>query len=230
MNEYKYTFNNQLLEVFPEEVFSNKYIVFHGTSNYYSDKIQENGFERGYCPFNKNGVSKLVNLSENPEFKNYDPKNIAGSLRNYLNSNMRLSFTSLSGAAIDFATGISKGGQIIGKIRNVQDILNKVVKENPESDNIIDHSIRDLFSLCDKIGNDSGVIYAVKLPNNLNGITHENLVIYSVNSIPATSIVGKVILPNEIIEINRKSLTKQNKQKLTNGIGKILYQQNEEEE
>lgn len=229
MNEYGYIFNEQTLEIFPPEIFNDSFIVFHGTSNYYSDNIEENGFERGYSPFEETVVENLATLLESENFRNYDVNNIAGSLRHYLRNTMRLSFTCLSGAAINFASGISKGGQVIGKIRKAQEIVNEIVANNVELENIIDQSIRDLFVLCDNIINDSGVVYSIRLPNDLNGITDENFVIYSANSIPSALLVGKVILPDEVQEIERENVTNRNKDKLIKGIGRILYLKDEEE-
>lgn len=229
MNEYEYIFNDQSLEIFPERIVNDPYIVFHGTSHYYSEHIEQIGFQRNYSPFDENAVVNLVELLESENFINYDVDNMASSLRHYLNNNMRLSFTSLSGNAINYATGISKGGQIIGKIRRAQQVVNNALSENPELDNNINELIRNLFILCSDIGNALGVIYAIRLPADLNGIIDENYVIHSYNSIPAISIEGRVILPNGIEEVDRETVSNRNKQKIIDGIGKILYRKNEEE-
>jgi hypothetical protein len=229
MNQYDYILNEQSLEIFPAEIINDPLIVFHGTSSYYSDIIEENGFERGYSPFEQFDVENLASLLEREGFRNFDVNNIAGSLRHYLSNKMRLSFTSLSGAAINFATDISKGGQIIGKIRKAEEIVNDATADNAELNDFINQSIRDLFALCNNISNDSGVVYAIRLPNDLNGIKDENLVVYSDYSIPAVSIVGKVILPDEVVEIVRENIIRQNKEKLIKGLGRILHQKDEEE-
>lgn len=229
MNEYDYIFIEQSLEIFPPEIFNDPFIVFHGTSNYYSDNIEENGFERGYSPFEETDVQNLAVLLESENFRNYDVNNIAGSLRHYLSSSMRLSFTCLSGAAINFASGISKGGQIIGKIRKAQEIVHEVTANNAELNDIVDQSTRDLFALCGNIANDTGVVYAIRLPNDLKGIKDENFVIHSENSISAEAVVGKVILPDEVQVIERENVTRHVREKSIKGIGRILYQRNEEE-
>jgi len=229
MNEYQYAFLDEFSEVFPEEIFNNPYIVFHGTSNYYSDEIEENGFEQGYSPFDENAVESLATLLETENFANYDENNIAGTLRHYLQNNMRLSFTCLSGCAIEFGLGISKGGQIIGKIRRARAVVQTAVTENPGLVNNISPLIENLFQICDDIGNHLGVIYAIRLPENLNGIIDENFVIYSDYYIPATSIIAKVILPDEIEEFNRELFASRNKKKLIAGIGKLIFNKENED-
>lgn len=229
MQEYCYSFNEQNYEIFPSGVVNDPYVVFHGTSDFYSDRIEVNGFQRNYSPFDEEAVLDLAILLESENFKNYDQIDIASSLRHYLYNDMRLSFTCLSGAAIKFATGLRKGGQIIGKIRNAQAVLNEAISENHLLHDELTQPLQNLFDLCRQIGNASGVVYAVRLSNGLNGISHQNYVIYSENSLPASSIIGKVVLPDTSEEFNETTVLRHNKNKLFKGIGRILHNKEEEE-
>jgi len=60
MTEYPFNFDRENFEIFPKEIWSNKLIVFHGTTTFHSQSIESLGFNKNFIPFNISFVEKLV--------------------------------------------------------------------------------------------------------------------------------------------------------------------------
>lgn len=197
---YEYFLDTQKLEVFPEEIWSDPYVVFHGTSSFHSENIEREGLIVSKSPYEIESGTILVNLLNSNEIYRFDnsAKNIATSINDYLtsiqNNSFRLSFACLSSLCLSFSEGKSKGGQALSNIRKAKEIIESAHCENIISD--IPQKVQELFHLEEQIANQRGVIYAIKLPESLEGITLEMLNIHSSISIPSTHIIGKVIIPD----------------------------------
>lgn len=83
-----------------------------------------------------------------------------------------------------------------------------------------------LFDLLPQLDSSQGVVYAIKLPDDLNEIQADdaNKVVYSSKSLPASSIIGKVLIPNEFtcVPFDLEVLNRKLSRKYFNGIGQIL--------
>ncbi len=204
--QYEYQFDPAYLEIFPSEIFSDNSVVFHGTNEYHSLNIEKNGFVVNTSAYNLEQAQKLVELLEHPDVSKYDVKKgffqwtTAHGARHYMESieknSFRLSFSALSSACIAFTEGPRKGGQAFADIRQAREIISRAMIEHKNSI-VIPPEINDLFQQLNHIDQSRNVIYAIRLPKDLDGITCENNVIYSKKSISADNIVGKVIIPDE---------------------------------
>lgn len=209
MIEFPFNFDRTVLEVFPASIWDNSLIVYHGTSSYYSGQIEKNGFTRGHCPFDPALGRQLVALLRHSEVCSYDPPsgalqmNVAAIIEQYLNNisvGIRLSFSPLSGQAALYATGALKGGQILGQIRSAQQIIARCLDDRGSAKVPIEISaavstIEPLFKMADEVMTSPGVVYAVQLPDSLEGIQVDLNIVYSTMDLPATSLVGKVMVP-----------------------------------
>jgi hypothetical protein len=212
MISYDYQFDQENLEIFPKEIWSDPYVIFHGTSEYHSSDIENNGIIKGKSPFDVDIARKLIELLELDDFKKYDfPKNIAqlttarglnGYLYSIENVNFRLSFSYLSYACVLYSSGGFKGGLSLHYINEARDIINHAVSNNAMLKSIIEDDIFYLFNKVDQILNSRGVVYAIKVPKTLDGLEMGTGAIHSTLSILKEYIIGKVIVPNNI-ELNQ---------------------------
>jgi hypothetical protein len=222
--EYKYFFDSIAYEVFPPEVYNDPFVVYHGTSSKYSSHIEETGLITGSTPFDLAGADELVSILELDGVRAYDTPigvmNAAQGLRNYIqyvrSGQARLSLSYLSYYCTLFASGPLKGGQIIDTIRRAREILSTALENNVITNAQITPAILAVFAEIDSHDFERGVIYAVKLPESLVGVTIENFVIYSTLSVPADKIIGKVYIPNDYDAnaFDRVVTSKKNKEKL----------------
>ncbi len=237
MDIFEYNHNSQSLEIFPEKIFSDPLIVFHGTCSYHSNNIENNGLIVNTAPYNIEQVMILVDLLKSEDFSKYDIKKVffnstvAEGIEHYLDSiitkNFRLSFSCLSSECVSFSFSDKKGGQAFHEIREAKQIIESAIIENDSLKKTIPTEIINLFDELKKIDSSDGVVYAIKLPQKLDGITCENNVIYSTKSIPVENIIGKLIIPNNPAElhIERSRFTSmiQNKLFKGGGINQILW-------
>lgn len=233
MTEYTYNLDIDNLEVFPNEIYKDPFVVFHGTSTYHSENIERNGFIKAQSPFNLDEARELIRILRLPEIMMYDTPlfggmTLAESLQHYINAidgnNLRLSFSCLSYQCVLFSNGESKGGQAVGTIRRAEQIIFKAILEELVTNAVITEQVSRLFNLTKNIENAQGIIYAIKLSDSLDGITLENRVVYSSQNISVDSIIGKVLLPNEIQIIDKATINKKLLDKLYNarGLGVII--------
>ncbi|MGC4041972.1 MAG: hypothetical protein QM710_14605 [Flavobacterium sp.] len=240
---FPYKLNSEDWEIFPEEICSDPYVVFHGTSSFHSQNIEQNGWIKGHSPYDVEDASELASVLELPLIKPFDKAIIwdlttAKTIRNYVAANkfdqFRLSFTYLSSLGVLFSTGKSKGGQTIGNIRNAKEIIENATIVNPSLEGIVSNPINKLFNLAEEIDKKNGVVYALKLPKELDGITEEHGVIHSISSIPKEFIVGKVIIPDDVdlSTLDRNFLKERNRIKLNKAghLGIILGRRKYSEE
>ncbi len=222
---FEYQLDTENWEIFPKDIWSDPYLIFHGTSSFHSETIEQNGWVKGHSPYDIADAAELINVLELPLIKPFDKATIfdlttAKTLKSYVAANrydqFRLSFAYLSSLCVLFSTGKSKGGQTLGNVRDAKEIIENATIANPSLQCVLTDPLERLFSLADQIDKASGVVYAIKLPKELEGITEEYGVIYSTISIPKELIVGKVIIPDDIdmSVLDRKFLSKKNKAKL----------------
>jgi len=233
MTEYHYNLDIDSLEIFPEEIYKDPFVVFHGTSSYHSESIERNGFIKSRSPFNLDQARELIRILKLPEIIAYDTPSIIGmtqaqSLQDYTNAidgnYFRLSFSCLSYQCVLFSSGQSKGGQAVGTIRRAKQIISKAITDGIATNAVISEPVSKLFNLIENIENAQGIIYAIKLPDTLEEITLELNVVYSSQNISVNSIVGKVFLPEYIEQIDKTTISKKLSDKLYNarGLGPII--------
>lgn len=207
MTTYEYNFDREHFEIFPEDIWSDPNIVFHGTSEYHSEQIEEKGLLMHYSPFDLEEARALIDVLKKPEVADFDyhrglNSTTVSTLEEYIqnieNHNFRLSFAYLSYLSAFYSSGRRKGGQIIGIIRDAHDMINEASTRMPKVLQYITPPIKHLFQLADDIANTNGVVYAIKLIEPYSGINNEYGTILSTNKIDVDSIIGKVILPNDI--------------------------------
>jgi len=213
------------LEIFPNTIWQNPNVVFHGTSEYHSLQIERNGFVPATSPFDIDDARELIRVLQLPEIAPFDTPQAFGmtvsrTLNSYVfgieNNDFRLSFAYLSFLCVYFSVGPSKGGQTFGNIRESKNIIQRAIQVNPEAEELITEPINRLFQLESDVANANGVVYAVRLEEPYDGITEEYGNIHSTVSIQADNIIGKVILPNDINvnEFNIQDVKYRNQQKL----------------
>ena len=235
MKTFDFNLDKVNLEIFPNEIWQDYNVIFHGTSEYYSQKIERNGFIPATAPFDLNDAIELVRVLQLPEIIHFDQSNTLGvtvskSLNRYIcgikSNYLRLSFAYLSYQCVFFSVGHSKGGQILGYIRKAKSIIQLAIQANQAVQKIISEPIKRLFDLETNVANANGVVYAVKLEAPYNGIKEEYGIIHSTVSISANNIIGRVILPNDINlnEFTKQAVKQKNHQKLvqTGHLGIIL--------
>jgi hypothetical protein len=225
MPTFDFNLDRVNLEIFPNDIWQDPNVVFHGTSEYHSQEIERNGFIPATAPFDLNDARELVRVLQLPEIINFDRPQAFGmtvsrTLNSYIfgmeNNDFRLSFAYLSYLCVFFSTGKSKGGQTFGNVREAKSIIQQAIQANQAVEKMITEPINRLFDLETNVANANGVVYAVRLEAPYNGIKEEYGNIHSTVSISANNIVGKVILPNDINmnEFTLQAVKQRNQQKL----------------
>ena len=225
MQTFDFNLDRVNLEIFPNDIWQDPNVVFHGTSEYHSQEIERNGFIPATAPFDLNDARELVRVLQLPEVIQFDRPQAFGmtvsrTLNSYIfgieNNDFRLSFAYLSYLCVFFSTGQSKGGQTFGNVREAKSIIRQAIQANPDVERMITEPINRLFDLETNVANANGVVYAVRLEAPFNGITEEYGNIHSTVAISANNIIGKVILPNgiNVNEFTIETVKQRNKQKL----------------
>jgi len=227
METYEYNLDTVNLEIFPDEIWRDPHIVFHGTSEFHSERIERNGFIPSTSPFDLSDARELIRVLQLPDIAPFDtPRgllsmSVAQTLQSYIaaieKGSFRLSFGYLSFLCVFFSEGPSKGGQTLGTIREARMIIEKAIQANPEAKDLVTEPIHRLFQLENDVANARGIIYAVKLIPPFKGVTDEYGTLHSTVAIPPENIIAKVILPNDLDckEFESKMVKERNKQKLT---------------
>ncbi len=207
MTTFEYNFDSENLEIFPKEIWQNPNIVFHGTSEYHSGNIEANGFKEKTIPFSVEAAKLLIDVLQSPEVLPFDKPNASGktrskALENYLKDmqvgGLRLSFAYLSYSCVLYSSGRSKGGQVFNIIRDAKTIIESAIEAHADIKEKITGPIESLFQLEEEIANSKGVVYAIELEPPYKGIEVALHNIYSDDSIGKDSIIGKVIVPENI--------------------------------
>jgi hypothetical protein len=208
---YPYQFDAQTLEIFPQEIAANTFVVFHGTAEYHSENIENNGLQLGRCPYDIEAAKELCILLTNPLIVPYDLPNRFGqtchsSFNGYIfgieNNQLRLSFSHLSYGCVPFASGPLKGGQSLNHVNEAQRIINIAIANNPILAENITPTISNLFNQVQQIQNSNGVVYAIRFPNTLVGLEMGTGAVHSTIDITLEYIIGKVIIPENGVQPN----------------------------
>ncbi|HEY1039515.1 MAG TPA: hypothetical protein VGF30_08935 [Bacteroidia bacterium] len=245
MQILNYNHNALTLEIFPAEIYSDPLIVYHATISSHSYSIENNGFIVNIPPYPIVNAQSLINFLQSPQISKYDlPKGfwkwtIAQGIEHYLDSIQKdefsISFASLSSACVSYAFSETKGGQAFRDIREAKQLIDDLMNKNIIQQNIVPQEVIDLFSQLESLEQSTGVVYAVRLPGNLDGIECSAFnVVHSRKSLPVASIVAKIILPPNPTElsISPDLLKDKNKEKLhtNNGIAVQLWRNQMESE
>jgi hypothetical protein len=224
MKIYDYCLDKENLEIFPGEIWQNSNVVFHGTSEYHSQQIEQLGFVPSKSPFDLDDARELISLLKRPEISGFDEPRAMGmkvseTLNNYVwgieKNVLKLSFAYLSYLSVFFSVGHSKGGQAFGNIREAKTIIQRATNANPNVETLITEPIRRLFELENTIANANGIVYAICLESPYIGISEEYGTIHSAKSISVEKIIGKITLPNDTntIEFSFKVAKEKNNKK-----------------
>lgn len=223
---FDYTLDEQNFEIFPEQIWQNKYVIYHGTAAYHSPVIERDGIQLK-TPFDIPAAKKLIELLKREDISPFDvPKSIlrsttAEGLAAYIygieHGELRLSFSHLSYICAQFASGSLKGGQSLHYIIEAQDIVTNAIQSNPAFQDEIDGDVTELFAEVATIRASEGVVYAIEVPHTLDGLELQNGVIHSYTPIPKDWLIGKVHIPNDF-DLNlypRSTVNQRNISKLT---------------
>lgn len=239
MKEFDYSLNNETLEIFPAEFSENPLIVYHGTTSYHSKNIEENGFRVNTPPYNIDQVKILVDTLKSTDFSKYDVKKgfhnwtTAFGIEHYLDAKFRISFSPVSYACAAYTRSLTKGGQAFRDIREAKTIIEFAIKNDPSLEKKVPDEVSLLFSELNKVDNSQGVIYAVKLSEELTGIECDlNNVVYANRDIPKEHIIGKIYIPENPseLEIEQNAINQKIKSKLhgNGGLGVIIWRKQNE--
>lgn len=207
IQEFPYQLDVDSLEIFPETISRDNYVLFHGTSEYHSNDIENNGFIRGKSPFDLNAAIELHTFLDRPDIKPFDIPNrygqtcysgLGGYIFGIKNDQIRISFSHLSYGCVPFAFGNLKGGQSLNHINEARSIIENAIQVNPKIQAELGPTILNLFAKIQEIQNARGVVYAVKFPNSLDGLEMGTGVIHSNLAIPKGNIIGKMFIPTNI--------------------------------
>lgn len=211
IEEIPFQVNDQSLEIFPQNLIKDKGLIYHGTSVLYSNELEENGFSTNHCPFSTESLNYLIallaDLNQPSNFDRNNPLQISfnesGSIEHFLFhlNNHPISFTNNGFAALKYATGDSKGGQIVGKIykaiQKVRTCLNELSRDNTNRQVLEQRlfDLQDIENMCLNIQNNPGVVYAIRPPKDFyDNLKVYHMVIFSNQGIMADMIVAKTIV------------------------------------
>lgn len=195
MNIYTYQFDPISLEVFPPEIWQDPNIIFHGTTSYHSNNIENMGF---LCRipnlFDLDTINDIALILKQYQICSTTYNALIESI-NRIND-YQLSFAYLSSLCIPFAIGERRGGQVFLLIRKAEKLIKNALWQSPELQ--IKEKVKKMFQLANDVQNSIGVIYAIKLKEPYNGLELLNEIIYSSIPINKSNIVGKILIPNEV--------------------------------
>lgn len=225
IEEHPFHLYEQSLEIFPESISSDSFVIYHGTSILNSARIEEDGFQIGVAPFDIADGLELVELLRRPEFLPYDiPKGFlrnttAADLEHYIqyiqSGKAKLSFSSLSFAAVNFASGELKGGQALHYIGEARLILHEAIFKNVALRGLVPESVVRIINYYETVQNNLGVVYAIRIPESLDNFQLVNNVIFTSLPISTDLIIAKVIVREatniSIRIVNNKLNSKLNK-------------------
>ena len=195
-----YSFNKEFLEknhfFFPHEVESNKFYMFHGTSSFFSDSIEKNGFNLETPILNTEHLNNILLLAHqyNSDSVIY---NLTKQIKDHNNKTKTLSLGLTSGFCTKYVSFPFKGGQILSTINKLVDLLIDTEKEKTNAINIT--FLNYIKAHIQEIKSCSGVIYILNV-QKCEEIDFEVRNDYGLikRNIPSELIVGKMIIPNNI--------------------------------
>ncbi|MFZ4799252.1 MAG: hypothetical protein ACOYMA_17265 [Bacteroidia bacterium] len=171
-------------------------------------------------------ANRILDIDISNNTKSNTAKAIEHYILNLQNKNLKISFTPLSTTCLKYTLCENKGGQAFNLIRSAKVIIDNAILSNPDLQNEIPYEVIQLFDLLPKLDSSQGVVYAIKLPDNLIGIHAEdwNKAVYSSNSLSVSYIIGKILIPIEFSELTLdiKVLDEKLSRKYFYGIGQIL--------
>lgn len=231
--EYQLQLDQMSLEIFPANLCNDPFIAYHGTSTFHSEAIERDGFTPGVPPFDIAAASALLKILSDFRASYFDlPKgftrnNTAQGLKHYLDyiesGQAKISLASLSSACLNFSSGELKGGQALHYITEAKTIIEQATAADPTVQHLIINNILELFDRCENIGRVPGVVYAIRIPLELENFVLENNIIFITHPIPLNWIEGKVVINEPLLEdrneMNQKVISKLYKSSPPVGLG-----------
>jgi len=202
--------------IFPDAIENNEFIFYHGTSEFYSNEIEEYGLYPNTKAIT-NYFYDIIDIAEkiythtygNDEF--FDFNNNVRSAIEYFRDFTRISLIGVSICAADYAIGSTAGGQGLRHLRTLKQIISSFnFSQLPNTDFYISEKQTRLFNIeniFNIIKNSNGVVYAFKFDNNdIENLYYDNHGVHSVllstKHITAHKLVAKMIIPNNIVISN----------------------------
>lgn len=217
MDEFEWLPNLDLLEIFPRHISDDMSLIYHGTSTIYSNDIEANGLTNSYSPIPITDLQIIINLLERlGQPSDFDPNsfqfkfNYAGVIEHYLHylGNHPISFTAHDFAAVQYASGNSKGGQIVGKIKGALSFIRESIDQLPvdNADRVLLNNdferVANVVNRCEEIEQGEGVVYAIR--PSIEQLAHfkvDHNVIFSSGPIQHENLIAKIRIPaNYVLE------------------------------
>lgn len=180
---------------FPSNIESDNFYMFHGTSSFFSDNIEENGFNLDFEILEEEYLNNILLLANNlKEEKIIIFLNLYNRYR-YNDKTISLALT--SGFCTNYIKEPFIGGQILNVISNIVNIL-MLKEEHLTEGNIL--LLNFIKTQIDKIRESPGVIYVINVQEMIKDkswmevINNYGLV---KKNIPIEFIVAKLIIPIE---------------------------------
>lgn len=174
--------------VFPAHIEQTDWIGYHGTSSFYSDEIESNGFSL-VKPLPAADVDLVVELAKR---LGMDWERVDGfkQLRS-------ISFSPISEVALDYSRPHSLGGQGVGYVSDAVDEI--LMAHAEEISGVESQRISDIRGTIDKIRSSPPVIYAVDL-QGLTTVSYQKLTtgVYVYEPIPANRIRAKLTVSSPV--------------------------------
>jgi hypothetical protein len=174
--------------VFPEQIEKADWIGYHGTSSYYSPRIERDGFLREK-PISIDDIDLVIDLSSKFGIDNESTRGFK--------TLQSLSFSPIAELALSYARPQSLGGQGVGYVRALAE---RVVAEY--ADELTDEERRrlgEIVALVDNVRAQDPVIYAVDL-EGLSPMEYQTLTraVHVFTAIPPERIRAKICVKGNV--------------------------------
>jgi hypothetical protein len=200
--------------IFPDLYENDESVFYHGTSEIYSNQIEQFGLFPNHKPITThfyslfNFAQKVYTFtSENDnDFSTFN--NSFKDARGYFNEFTRISFSAISYSAAFYSIGTMAGGQCLRHLIKIKTELSKINFSLLEYAyiNISEfekHNYETIIAEIEKIRSSNGVVYAFRFDSNdKTHLSYEkhtyHSVLLSCSHIFPSKIVAKMIIPNGI--------------------------------
>jgi hypothetical protein len=233
------------IKIFPDIYENDDTVFYHGTSELYSHQIENFGLFPNHKPLTQHFYS-LYKIADKVFTFTQDNNTDFGSFNTafrdafeYFKDFTRISFSAISLSAAYYSIGAMAGGQGLRHLLNIKTELNKLDFSLLANSVInISEAEKHFYETVDQeinnIKNSNGVVYAFKFNfQDLNKLSYDqhvyHSVLLSIDHVPPSKIVAKVVIPNTSIiqqdlikEANNKTLELSYPMKSNDFIRKII--------
>lgn len=233
-------------KIFPDLFENDETIFYHGTSEIYSNHIEEFGLFPNHKPMTQHFYSlyyladKVFTFTTGNDNDFGEFNKVFKGAFEYFKDFTRISFSAVSYSAAFYSTGLLAGGQGLRHLENLKTELSKIdyvllgnaYIQISEKQKYYYETINDEI---EKIRNSNGVVYAFKFDqSDIKHLWYDkhsyHSVLLSVNHIHPSKIVGKMIIQNGINldqklieESHNRTLELSNHSQTNSFIRKIIY-------